>query len=163
MRVLFLLMMILAGSPAPVWRFDGEDFYLIDRAAKPGSRILAFLRDGDNPETCERRLWLRKVACKDLRAYELAYTRNWDQSQRDVRYRSATKLVHSGWVQKGQVLEWRLMQWEMRGGALICAEMEIATRGDGKLMAGLVNRQYESWRQQMATMMKQAPALLETR
>lgn len=163
MRLLFLLLMILAGSPAPVWRFDGEDFYLIDRASKPGSRVLAFLRDGDNPDTCDRRLWLRKVACKDLRAYELAYTRNWDQSQRDVRYRSAVKLIHSGWVQKGQVLEWRLMQWELRGGALVCAEMEISTRGDAKLMGGLVDRQYDSWQQQLTGMMKQAPALLETR
>ncbi|MFN8611571.1 MAG: hypothetical protein U0931_28765 [Vulcanimicrobiota bacterium] len=163
MRVMLLFLMMLVGSPAPVWRFDGEDFYLIDRSTQPGSRVLAFLRDGDNPESCERRLWLRKVACKDLRAYELSYTRSWDQSQRDVKYRSAIRLVHSGWVQKGQVLEWRLMDWERQGDSLVCAEMEIATRGDGKLLVGLVNRQYDNWRSQLSGMMKQAPGLLNQR
>lgn len=153
----------LAGHPAPVWRFDGEDYYLIERASQPGSRVLAFLRDGDSPDSCDRRLWLRKVDCKNLRQYELTYTHGWDQSQRDVRYRSAVKLIHSGWVQKNGVFQWRLMNWEIQGGVLVCAEMEITARGDAKLLAGLVERQYESWRGQLVGMMKQAPALLNQR
>ena len=154
------------GHPAPVWRFDGEDFYLIDRKAQPGQRILAFLRDGDSPDTCSRRLWLRKVACKDLRSYEKSYTAKWDQTQRDIVYRSKLKLVHSGWVQQGELLQWRLMHWELQGGALICAEFELLSRppsGDRKTMAGLVDRQYQGWRNQLATIMKQAPALLNVR
>ncbi len=151
------------GHPAPAWRFDGEDYYLIERSARPGERVLAFLRDGESPETCSRRLWLRKVACKDLRAYELSYTRHWDQSQRDVTYRSNTKLVHSGWVQKNGLVQWRLMRWEMQGGALVCCEYELLSRpptSDVKMMSALVDRQSEGWRKQLTTIMKQAPALL---
>lgn len=156
----------VAGHPAPVWRFDGEDFYLVDRDHQPGQRLLAFLRDGDSPETCNRRLWLRKVACRDLRSYEKTYTRNWDQGQRNVVYRSKFKLVHSGWVQQGELLKWRMMHWELQGGALICAEYEMFSRppsGDAKAMAALVERQHDSWRKQLAVIMKQAPALLEVR
>jgi len=154
----------LAGSPAPVWRFDGDDYYLVDRNVRPGNRILAFLKDGNSPDTCSRRLWLRKVACKDLRAYELAYVAKWDQSQRDVRYRSALKLVHSGWVQEGNLTKWRLMHWELQGGALVCAEFELLSRppsSDVKLMSQLVQRQQDSWFKQVAGMIKQAPRLLE--
>jgi hypothetical protein len=154
------------GNPAPVWRFDGDDYYLIDRSHKPGEKVLAFLRDGDSPETCSRRLWLRKVACKDLRAYEKSYTARWDQTQRDVVYRSKFELVHSGWVQHGQLLQWRLMHWELQGGALVCAEYELLSRppsADRNTMSGLVTRQYQGWRKQIAAMMKQAPALLHVR
>lgn len=155
----------LTGSPAPVWRFDGDDYYLVDRNVKTGSRFLAFLKDGSSPDTCARRLWLRKVACKDLRAYELAYTAKWDQSQRDVRYRSAVKLVHSGWVQEDNLSKWRLMHWELQGGALVCAEFELLSRppsSDVKLMSQLVQRQQDGWYRQVASMMKQAPRLLES-
>lgn len=161
MRCLLLIVMMLLASPAPVWRFDGEDYYLVDRSNQAGTRVLAFLRDGDSPEYCERRLWLRKVHCKDLRAYELAYTRSWDQSQRDVRYRSSSRLVHSGWVQKGSLVKWRLMEWIMQKDGLLCAELEISSKNDTKLLAGLVNRQYENWWKQLSGMMKQAPALFE--
>ena len=155
---------IPVGHPAPVWRFDGEDYYLVDRSIKPGLHILAFLRDGDSPDSCSRRLRIRKVACKDLRKYELAYTARWDQSQRDVVYRSRVKLVHSGWVQHGNLLEWRLMDWELQGGALVCAEYELFSRppsGSREIMEGLVKRQYEGWRKQLVSMMKLAPALLQ--
>ena len=153
-----------AAHPAPVWRFDGEDYYLVDRDVRPGERSLAFLKDGDSPDRCNRRLWLRKVAGRDLRAYELAYTKQWDQTQRDVTYRSSTRLVHSGWVQKGPLLYWRQMHWEVRGGAIVCSEFELLSRPptpDLKAMTQLVTRQQPSWREQVTSMMKQASTLLQ--
>lgn len=128
--------------------------------------MLTFLREGDSPDTCSRRMWLRKVACRDLRSYEKSYVQHWDQSQRNVVYRSKYKLVHSGWVQQGELLKWRMMHWEIQSGALVCAEFELFSRppsSDAKAMRALVDRQFGSWRQQLAAMMKQAPALLEVR
>lgn len=151
------------GHPAPVWRYDGEDYYLVDRASAPGRKELVFLRDGDSPEKCNRRLIIRKEAAKDLRAFEKSYVRTWDQAQRDVVYRSPQKLVHSGWLQKGELLQWKVMHWELQGGAVVCTEFELLSRpptADRKSMEGLVGRQVDSWRKQLASMMKQAPGLL---
>lgn len=155
---------VLSASPAPVWRFDGEDYYLVDRQVAPGSRVLAFLQDGTTPESCARRLWLRKVGCKDLRAYELNYTRRWDASQRDVRYRSPIKLVHSGWVQEGGLTKWKLMHWRLHGGALYCVELELLSRppsANVKQMSELVRRQQDNWYRQISTMAGQAASFLD--
>lgn len=154
------------GNPAPVWRFDGSDFYLVDRTSTPGLRSLSFLQEGDAPDNCSRRLTLRKVACKDLYAYEKRYTSGWNMDQRDVTYRSAQRLCHSGWTQKGDLLVWHLMNWEMRDGALICSEFELLSRppcSDAKAMNELVLRQHPRWNLQLKEMMKQAPVLLEFR
>jgi hypothetical protein len=151
------------GRPAPVLRFDGEDFYLVQQESRPGARTLAFLKDGDTPEKCSRRLWIRKVACKDLRAYEKAYTANWDQAQRDVTYRSDTRLIHSGWTQQGELLQYRMMVWEQQGGALMACEFELLSRPPAQqaaAMTELVNLQRLHWAQELKALFKQAPKLM---
>lgn len=153
----------IVGRPAPVLRFDGDEFYLVEQSSKPESRVLAFLKDGDTPENCSRRLWIRKVACRDLRAYEKAYTANWDQAQRDVTYRSDTRLIHSGWTQPGNLLQYRMMVWEQQGGALMACEFELLSRPpshDAKSMTELVNLQRLHWAQELKGLFKQAPRLM---
>ena len=138
--------------PAPVWRFDGADYFLCDRQKQDGTKSLVFLEEGKNPETFSRRLWVRKLAGAKLRDYEKKLTGTWDQDQRDVRFRTDNKLVHSGWIQKGNLLVFRLMHWEMHGSALLCVELELVSRPplrDAKSMRELVNRQYDSWRGQL--------------
>ena len=151
------------AQPAPVWRFDGEDFFLCERVARPGLKTLAFLREADSPDTCNRRMWIRKVACRDLRSFEKQYTAAWDQSKRDVTYRSATRLVHSAWVQRDNLVEWRLMHWEIRAGALMGCEFELVSRPpthEVAKMVELIKRQRENWVRQIEDMSHQTDTWL---
>lgn len=151
------------AQPAPVWRFDGEDFFLCERAARPGLKTLAFLRETDSPDRCNRRLWIRKAACKDLRSFEKQFTAGWDASKRDVTYRSSTRLVHSAWIQRGSLVEWRLMHWELHGGALFGCEYELLSRPpthELNKMSELVKRQRENWTRQLAEISRQADGWL---
>lgn len=150
-------------QPAPLLRFDGDDYYLVDRSSKPGQRTLCFMRDGDAPETCVRRIWIRKVGTRDLRSYEKKVVAGWEEARRDVTYRSDVKLHHSGWTSVGNTPEWKLMNWEQHGGALICCELEFLARppaADAKALEGLTLMQREHWTRELKAIAKQAPELL---
>lgn len=150
--------------PAPVWRFDGGDYFLCERDKQAGRKSLVFLEESQNPETFSRRLWVRKIAGVSLRDYEKKLTGNWDQAQREVRYRTDSKLVHSGWVQQGNLLQFQLMHWEVQGSALLCLELELVSRPpvrDAKSMRELVTRQYDSWRAQLEQAMPAARQWIE--
>lgn len=152
------------ARPAPVLRFDGEEYFLVEQSSAGGAHRLAFLRDGDSPEKCNRRLWIRQVPCTDLRAYELKYTANWDQAQRDVTYRSPSRLVHSGWTQPGALLEYHLMHWEQQGRFLLSCEFELLSRppsADAAAMRQLVRVQDKHWSRELKGLFKQAPRLLQ--